>query len=98
MRCAFCNATVSDVDEAIEAEWKPSYWTAVANGSEISKPVCPQCQTEHCDADGNDLVLKPGHQKFVDDSDRDHLTDRIRAALPYLTNAQLRAAALLIGA
>lgn len=39
--CAFCPATVPDVDTAINAGWEPSYFDG---DIEMAVPVCPACQ------------------------------------------------------
>jgi hypothetical protein len=38
--CCFCNATVVDVEAAIEAGWYPSFY---AGDEEFSEPLCPRC-------------------------------------------------------
>jgi hypothetical protein len=63
MTCAFCGATVPDVDAAVEAGWEPYFWiteTVTGDGS-----VCPQCSREHLRDHSNDPIIKPGHKHFL---------------------------------
>jgi len=39
--CAFCGATATR-DEAVEADWIPSYWD-VQTDVEVYRPVCAAC-------------------------------------------------------
>ena len=44
IKCHFCAATVETVEEAIEADWVPSFFDG---DDEVSSPVCPACQATH---------------------------------------------------
>lgn len=101
MQCAFCTRTVLDTEEAINAGWEPSYWVDYAddeNGCEMSDPICPKCQKEHCDYTDVGLVLKPGHENASSSFDeRRDLLLRIKAQLDMMPLARLRALALILG-
>lgn len=40
VKCALCEETVLDIDEAMECGWWPSYWVGE---TERFGPVCPEC-------------------------------------------------------
>ena len=58
--CAFCRATVPDVESAIDADWIPSY---DVGETEMADPVCPACQTAYLhfpDPDGPAVLCEKG--------------------------------------
>lgn len=40
--CCHCEASVADVEAAIEAGWVPGYWDD-ATDEDVCEPVCPVC-------------------------------------------------------
>lgn len=58
IQCYFCSATVSDVEQAIDADWAPSFFV---EDLEYLYPVCSECQVKKLvrAADGETLELPP---------------------------------------
>ena len=69
IECHFCSATVATVDEAIAADWVPSFYDGDA---EVCSPVCPTCQTTRLRVatDGELELIPPieSHPTTDDDS------------------------------
>ena len=50
IKCHFCEATVADVDAAVEADWAPSFYAA-GDEYETPEPVCPVCWGKYLEVD-----------------------------------------------
>ena len=50
IKCHFCEATVADVDAAVEADWAPSFYAA-GDEYETPEPVCPVCWGKYMEVD-----------------------------------------------
>jgi hypothetical protein len=48
IKCYFCDRTVPTVQEAVEADWTPSFFDG---DEEICEPVCPYCSVLRLDND-----------------------------------------------
>ncbi len=60
IKCAFCDATVRDVEDAIVAGWIPCYVDA-AKEREVADPVCEECKVNRLiwtEDDGYELPVE----------------------------------------
>jgi hypothetical protein len=56
IRCDLCDATVEDIDAAVEAHWAASYFI----GDDQCDPICCDCAATKCRIEDGELVLSEG--------------------------------------
>ena len=67
IECHFCSATVESVEDAIAADWVPSFYDGDA---EVCSPVCPSCQSTRLRvANDGELELIPAESHVTTNDD-----------------------------